>query len=239
MRKFCQFFGLMTALAALVLLTMPSAAQGVGQAQLSDKLAALKQSLAQNQQNLHHYQWTETTQITLKGEPKPPKQYLCQYGPDGQVQKTPIAQEGMQPSQGGRLKQKMVKKKTEEMQDYMGDVKQLLSVYVPPDPVKLQQAYQAGNASIAKGPMPGTIKLAFQNYDKAGDLLTIIFNTQQKKVAQLSVNTYMQQPSDAVTLDTHFASLPDGTNYTQKTVLNATAKKLVVTTTNSHYQKLQ
>ena len=87
--------------------------------------------------------------------------------------------------------------------------------------------------------MPGTIKLAFQNYDKAGDLLTIIFNTQQKKVAQLSVNTYMQQPSDAVTLDTHFASLPDGTNYTQKTVLNATAKKLVVTTTNSHYQKLQ
>ena len=72
-------------------MTVPAIAQGV-QAQLADKLAALKQSLAQNQQNLHHYQWTETTQITLKGEPKPPKQSLCQYGPDGQVQKTPIAQ---------------------------------------------------------------------------------------------------------------------------------------------------
>jgi hypothetical protein len=238
MRKFCQYCSFITMLAVLALLTVPAIAQGA-QAQLADKLAALKQSLAQNQQNLHHYQWTETTQITLKGEPKPPKQSLCQYGPDGQVQKTPIASEGMQPSQGGRFKQRMVKKKTEEMQDYMGDVKQLLSVYVPPDPVKLQQAYQAGNASVAKGPMPGTVKLAFQNYDKAGDELTIIFNTQQKKVAQLSVKTYMQQPSDAVTLDTHFASLSDGTNYTQKTVLNATAKKLMVTTTNSHYQKLQ
>jgi len=228
----------MTAIAVLALTSVPAMAQGA-QAQLADKLAELKQSTAQNQQRLHQYQWTETTQITLKGEPKPPKQYLCQYGPDGQVQKTPIASEGMQPSQGGRLKQRMVKKKTEEMQDYMGDVKQLLSVYVPPDPVKLQQAYQTGNASIAKGPMPGTVNLTFHNYEKTGDQLSIIYNTQQKKISQLSVKTYMQQPSEAVTLDTNFASLADGINYAQKTVLNATAKKLVVTTTNSHYQKLQ
>ena len=228
----------MTAIAVLALTSVPAMAQGA-QAQLADKLAELKQSTAQNQQRLHQYQWTETTQITLKGEPKPPKQYLCQYGPDGQVQKTPIASEGMQPSQGGRLKQRMVKKKTEEMQDYMGDVKQLLSVYVPPDPVKLQQAYQTGNASIAKGPMPGTVNLTFHNYEKTGDQLSIIYNTQQKKISQLSVKTYVQQPSEAVTLDTNFASLADGINYAQKTVLNATAKKLVVTTTNSHYQKLQ
>jgi len=33
-------------------------------------------------------------------------------------------------------------------------------------------------------------------------------------------------------------SLPDGTNYPQQTVLNASAKQLVVTTTNSNYQRL-
>ena len=238
MRRFGKYCALVAAVALLAVITVPAIAQGV-QAKLADKLAALKQSLAQNEQNLHHYQWTETTQITLKGEAKPPKQNLCQYGPDGQVEKTPIAQEGMQPSQGGRFKQRMVKKKTEEMQDYMGDVKQLLSVYVPPDPVKLQQAYQAGNASIAKGPTPGTVNLTFHNYDKTGDQLSIIYNTQQKKIAQLNVKTYMQQPSEAVTLDTHFATLADGTSYAQKAVLGATAKKLVVTTTNSHYQKVQ
>jgi hypothetical protein len=34
------------------------------------------------------------------------------------------------------------------------------------------------------------------------------------------------------------ASLPDGTNYAQQAVLDATAKQLVVTTTNSNYQKM-
>jgi hypothetical protein len=34
-------------------------------------------------------------------------------------------------------------------------------------------------------------------------------------------------------------SLPDGTNYAQQTVLNATAKQIQVTTTNSNYAKIQ
>jgi hypothetical protein len=34
------------------------------------------------------------------------------------------------------------------------------------------------------------------------------------------------------------ASLPDGANYAQQTILNASAKQLVVTTTNSNYRKL-
>ena len=41
-----------------------------------------------------------------------------------------------------------------------------------------------------------------------------------------------------MTLKVVMASLPDGTGYEQQTVLGATAKQLVVTTTNSDYQKL-
>jgi hypothetical protein len=46
----------------------------------------------------------------------------------------------------------------------------------------------------------------------------------------------MDDPKDTVTLAVQMASLPDGTNYAQQTVLDATAKKLQVTTTNSNYQ---
>jgi hypothetical protein len=35
------------------------------------------------------------------------------------------------------------------------------------------------------------------------------------------------------------ASLPDGTNYAAQTVLNATAKQIQVTTSNSNYAKIQ
>jgi hypothetical protein len=210
-----------------------------GNPQLAEKLAAVKESTAQNQQRLHQYQWIETQQLTLKGEPKPPKQFLCQYGPDGQVQKSPIAQPGQQPSQGGRFKQKMVQKKTEEMQDYMGEVKGVLAMYMPPDPQKMQQAFQQGNASVGPGSTPGTANLKFLNYAQPSDEMTITFNTQKKMMSQVMVNTYLQEPKNVVTLNTHFSTLPDGTNFAQKTVLNATAKQMVVTTTNSNYQKLQ
>jgi hypothetical protein len=52
------------------------------------------------------------------------------------------------------------------------------------------------------------------------------------------VNTYLDDPKDTVTLAVQFASLPDSTNYVQQSILNATAKKLQVTTTNSNYQLL-
>ena len=200
-----------------------------------ERLAAAKQAITENQQRLRQYQWTETTLHTLKGDPKPPKQNLCQYGPDGQVQKTPIGVPAEEPS-GGRLKQKIVKKKTEEMQDYMGDVKSLLSMYLPPDPQKMERAKQAGNMSL--NPAGGVVNLVFRNYSQPGDQLTLTFDPNARKVVAISVNTYMGETKDTVTLQAQMASLPDGTNYVRQTVLDATAKKLQVTTTNSNYQKL-
>ena len=83
-----------TLLIAVAMLTaiVPAIAQagaGAG-ADLQQKVAAVKQSVAENQQKLHQYQWTETTQLTLKGDAKPPSQSACKYGPDGKVQKTPL-----------------------------------------------------------------------------------------------------------------------------------------------------
>ena len=68
--------------------------------------------------------------------------------------------------------------------------------------------------------------------------MTLTFNTATKKITGLNINTYMGQEKDAVTLKVQMGSLPDGTSYEQQTVLNATAKQLVVATTNSNYQKL-
>jgi len=203
--------------------------------ELQQKLAAVQQSMAENKMRLQKYQWIETTQLNLKGDPKPPSQKLCQYGPGGQVMKTPITPPPPPPS-GGRLKQRVIANKTGEMQDYMGDVKNLLALYVPPDPQKIQQAFAAGNASL--NPADGLVNIIFKNYAQPGDQMTITFDPSSKKVISLSVQTYMGQSKDAVTLQVQMSSLSDGTNYVQQTVLNAAAKQLVVTTTNSNYQMI-
>jgi hypothetical protein len=192
---------------------------------LQQKLATVKQAVANNKQ----------TQLTLKGDTKPPSQNLCRYGPGGQVQKTPIGPPPPSPS-GGRLKQKVIAKKKAEMEDYMDDVKGLLAMYVPPDPQKMQQAYRAGKLLV--NPAGGIVNFIFKDYAQPGDQLTLTFDPAKSAIISLSVNTYMGDSKDAVTLQVQMASLPDGTNHVQQTTVNATAKQLVVTTTNSNYQKL-
>ena len=215
-----------------LLASVPLIAQN---ADLQQKLAAVKQAAAENQQRLHQYQWVETTQLTLKGDAKPPSQKMCQYGPDGQVQKTPIGPPPEQPS-GGRVKQRVIEKKKAEMASYMDDVKGVLSMYVPPDPQKMQQAFQAGKVSL--NPAGGLVNLVFTDYAQPGDQMTLTFDPGSKKIMSLNINTYMGETKDAVTLQVQMASLPSGTNYAQRTILNASAKQLVVTTINSNYQKL-
>jgi hypothetical protein len=200
--------------------------------EVQEKVAAVKQIVAENKQKLMQYQWVETTQITLKGDPKPAKQNGCVYGPDGQVEKT-LLTPPQEPS-GGRLKKRVVAKKTEEMQDYMQDVKGVLAMYVPPDAQRMQAAYAAGK--VALNPVPGAVNLIFTDYAQPGDRMSLTFDTAAHKVRFLNVDTYMGQAKDVVTLRVQMDSLPDGTNYTQQSVLGATAKQLVVTTTNGNYQ---
>jgi hypothetical protein len=225
--------GALVLAAAFLVSVLPATAQSDAQ----DKAAALKQAVAANQQKLRQYQWTETTQLTLNGDAKPPSMSSCQYGPDGKVIKTPMSPPPPPPS-GGRFKQRIVEKKTGEMQDYMGQVKTLLALYVPPDPNQIQQAIQAGKVSVNPSPGTGTTNIVFTNYALPGDKMTITFNSEAHKISALNVNTYLDNPKDVVTLAVSFSSLADGTNFVQQSILNATAKKLVVTTTSTNYQPL-
>ena len=185
------------------------------------------------QQKLRRYQWTEVQQLTLKGETKPQQQFMCQYGPDGKVEKYPMGPQE-QPS-GGKLKQRMIDKKKAEMQDYLGEVKSLLALYLPPNPQKIQQAAQAHNVSLSRDAAAGLVNLTFKNYAQPGDQMVIAFDPAAKKITNVNVNTYMGQAKDAVTLDVSFNVLEDGTNFAEKTVLNVAAKQMVITTLNTNY----
>lgn len=207
--------------------------------ELQQKLAAVKQAAAENQKALRQYEWVETTQVGLKGEVKSVQQASCLYGPDGKVQKTPMAApEPQQQSRGrqGRLKERIIEKKKDELTDYMEQVKGLIEQYMPPDPNRMQQAFQSGNVSL--DPTPGMIQLVFKNYAQPGDSMTLSLLEATKKLTSLNVNSYLGQPNDVVTLSVQFASLPDGTSYPNQIIVVAQAKEIQVTITNSDYQKI-
>jgi hypothetical protein len=210
--------------------------QGGANPELQQKVAALKQSVAQNQQALRRYTWTESQETILKGDTKSTKTSQCQYGPDGKVQKTVV---GVQPppKEERGLKGRVIEKKKGEIQDYMERVASLIQRYVPPEGSQMQDSFQAGKASLQPSG-GGIVTLVFHDYAKPGDSVSLTFDTSSKKIQAYDVNTYLDAPEDVVTLKVAFAGLPDGTNYVAQTVLDATAKQVQIRTTSSGYNRL-
>jgi hypothetical protein len=234
--------GCLALIAAAFVMSYPGGVPAQGDSAMQEKLAVIKQAAAANQQTLHQYSWLETTQIALKGEVKSTTQDQCVYRSDGKVQKTPVSQPQQQQQQEsgrrrrGRIKEEIVEKKKDEMKDYMQQVKGLIVQYVPPDPKRMQQAFQSGNVSV--NPSPGMISLVFKDYVQPGDSMTLAVDENTKKLSSLKVNSYLGEAKDAVTLSVQFALLPDGTSYPAQEVAVAAAKNIQVTVTNSNYQNL-
>jgi hypothetical protein len=211
---------------------------------LQQKAAAIKQAAADNQASLRQYQWIETTQVAMKGEIKSTTQKACSYGSDGKVIKTPMASpqqpQQEQKSSGGRHpreKEKIGENKKAEMTAYMQKAAALVQQYVPPSPEKIQNAIQSGNLAVNPSAGPGIASLIFKNYNLEGDSMTLGISQSDKKLVNLVVNSYLDDPKDAVNLFVTFATLPDGTSYPGQSVLDVTAKKMKVTITNSDYKK--
>jgi len=215
-----------------------AANQGTPAASPEQRVAALKQNLAESQKRIRQYEWIETTIVSLKGEEKARKQQRAYYGADGKLQKLPVGNEPQQQQQqagrgrGGRLKQKVVENKKEEMQDYMERASNLIHMYVPPSPERIQSAKDAGRMAIRPGAQ-GRVTLEFSDYLLAGDRLNIDVDGAANRLLGLSVATYLDKPEDKVTLNVRMGSLSDGTGFTEQTTLEATAQNIRVVIQNS------
>jgi hypothetical protein len=203
---------------------------------LQQKLAAAKQSAAANQKALRSYFWLEKTEISLKGEVKGTKADMCKYGPDGKVQKTPVV-EPPPPQKKRGLKGKIAAKKTGEMKEEMEAAVALVQQYVPPSPDLMQVVMNAGTASLSQAG-PGFAALKFPGYVKKGDALTLTFESAVKTLHQIEVNTWLDEPENAVNLKVTMQALPDGTSYPGNVMFSLPKRHIDVKVTKSNYQKI-
>ncbi len=219
---------------ATVILALMVAAGPAAEAQdLQQKVAAAKQAAASNQQSLRSYSWLETTEIAVKGEVKNSKVQSVRYGPDGKVQKT-VVEASPPPDTKRGVRGRVIEKKTGEMKEEMQAAGALVQQYVPPSPEKIQAAMAAGKVTITPG---AATALRIADYVKAGDALTLTL-AQGKGIQQIAVDSYLETPDKAVTLDVQMQSLPDGTNYPGTIVLAIPSDNIQVRISNSNYQKV-
>lgn len=221
--------------------THPIAAQNPD---VQQKIADLKESIAQNKQALAQYTWVEQDTISLKGEQKKQEHFQVVLGPDGKPQKTsldPPAQPAQPPAtggRGGRVKQHVVEKKKEEYKDYADQIKALIQQYLPPDKDAIEQARQKGNISLSpQADTPGQYKLVITNYVKPGDNMTLVLDKTTKSLVSISVASYLNDPKDAVNVTVQFAAIPGGPNHIASETINGVSKQLAIAVQNSNYQK--
>jgi hypothetical protein len=86
--------------------------------EVQQRVAALKQSVARDQQSIRQYEWIETTVISLKGEEKSRQQKQCYYGAEGSLQKITVSA-SPPPAQKRGLRGRIIENKKEELTDYM------------------------------------------------------------------------------------------------------------------------
>ncbi|HXC95978.1 MAG TPA: hypothetical protein VNU92_09760 [Edaphobacter sp.] len=202
---------------------------------LEQRVTELKESVAANGAKLQKYQWTETATTLVKGETRKTEQFLCQYGPDGKVQKTLQGTPPAPPEEPHGLRGKIVAKKVGEMKDYGERLKSLIGEYVPPSQDSIQTVFQAGNATTFSTP-GGIPSVILNNYYKSGDKVTFDFDPSTKQIRSFTVNTYLDNPkSDVVILTVSFATLPDGSNHVASTDLQAESKEIEIKSENTDY----
>lgn len=202
-----------------------------------ERAAMLKQWLAASKAQLRNYEWVETTVVTVNGEEKSSSQKNCYYGVDGTLEKVPLPGATQAEEPRGPLRRAIAENKKEEMTEYMQSAVSLIHSYIPPDPAAIQNSINSGNLAVNVVNPGQEVQLQFKNYLKTGDVLGADIELATNRLMGLQVNSYLNDPSDTVSLDVTMGVLPDGTIYEQEATLTAPAKNIVVTVQNSGYRK--
>ena len=226
---------------AVSLMVVGMGLEGVAGAQEIDEklmreVSMVREAVARSNEGLRQYLWVEETVVTVKGKEKSSTSLLCKYDSFGALQKVPVSAEEAAKGASAISKRPMVRKKAEG-EDYIERAISMIASYVPPKPDHMDTLLRAGFAYMGQA-VAGKAQIGFKRYLQDGDTLIFTYDTNSKALTGITVRSTLGSAKDVVTMDAVFAVLPDGTNHLAATTLTAPAKKIVVTTKNSSYQKV-
>lgn len=198
-----------------------------------------------NAQALKAFVWQQRMQLQLKGETKKTTLNQMNYDFNGNQQKTLLSEQpppdSSPPPPGGRLrgrvKQKVVAKKTGEFKDMMEGIASLVKSYTELPTDRLQSALKQAAFSPGLGDMDGSIQIQMSNLLQQGDSLTIWIDQGALLFRKIAiVSSYDQKP---VTATANYAMLPSNHVYMAQAIVNYPEKQVVVQIDNLNYQQAQ
>jgi hypothetical protein len=220
-------------IAALLLSAFFTSQAGSAQSgQLQQIVQQARAQLAQNQQRLGRYSWQMTQTVSVRGTVKQTTVYQVELGPNGTQLKSVLSQS----SSGSDRKFGLRHRIQENYQQYATDVGALAQSYAQLNPSTVQQLYAHGRVSLRAAGTPGYAQIVIHGYVKPGDAVALTLHTNPKALVSYNVSSYLSDPSDGVTMQAIFGTLPDGTRYISKVTVNGETKNLTITQTSANFQ---
>jgi hypothetical protein len=201
------------------------------------QIQQMQEEAARNEQQLHAYQWIESTTLTINSSSRPAKQSICRYAPNGTLTKTPLGPPSQPPKVGGGpLRHMIAEKKVEEFEKETEEIHALTAMYLPLNHAHFQEALHTHRVDFEhNGPAGNAIVI--HDYAKPGDEVRLVVNTATMHLQRIVVRSYFDKPQNVFTANMDFASLQDGTSYPGITTIDAPSMKIAISTVQSNFSR--
>jgi hypothetical protein len=172
------------------------------------------------------------TELIENGQIKDTRIELCNYLPDGQLQRSLLNDTGA-PLPRGFLRRAIAEDEKKKVEEFLTGLRSLLDQYTLPSAGKILD-FMTSATTI--GPdANGLVEMTGHNVVTPGDTLSIWTNARTRKTQRVLVNGFYK--GDIVTLTGTFNTLPSGLNYMAFAEVTVPAKQMTLQVQNFDYQR--
>jgi hypothetical protein len=133
---------------------------------------------------------------------------------------------------------KIAEKKMDDYEEYVESLTALVQQYVPPDVRQLEWDCQHGKLKMDPESTETTYRMVTSSYLQEGDRMLLAFDKTSDDMVTLWIDTYLDQPSNAVNIDVQFKPMTGGPTHPSAVTINGASKEVIITIHNINYQHL-
>jgi hypothetical protein len=208
---------------------IPAQDQMVKRAETAVKITEARKA---NAKLMHQYSWQSRTELMENGEVKDMRLEQVQYGPDGQLQRNMLNEQGAS-LPFGFIRRAIAEKKRKEMETYLKGLRSLLDQYTRPTAGKVLDFMDKATTTLADdGRM---ILMNGASVVVPGDSLSIWTDAASRQTRKIQVDTFFQ--GEAVNLTATFKTLPSGLTHVNYAEVIVPAKNLSIQVQNFDYDR--
>jgi hypothetical protein len=195
--------------------------------------AQISEARRANAALMRQYTWESRTELIEEGQVKDIRIEAVSYGPDGQLQRSLLNDQGS-PLPESLLGRIIAEKRKERLEAYVKGLRSLLEQYSLPTEGKVIDFMN--QATTTKPDANGLILITGSGVNLPGDNLSIWIEASTRRTRKTQVNTFYE--GEAVQLTATFKTLASGLNYVAYADVTIPGKLFTVQVQNYDYNRI-